>query len=265
MKNNSPSVEYDNYSRIYDITRAANSETVEKLIRVLHVDSGSTLLDMGCGTGNYSAALQSVARNVIGIDASMGMIGQARTKSPALQLVYGNVMSLPFDSQTFDGAFTIQVLHHIKNKEVFLKGACRVLRKGAYLAIHSCSHSQLRAFWCHYYFPKGLELNLARIPDTDEIASLLREAGFSDIGVEICYEDDVIVLNKPEYYLEKDYRDGDSTFALLTEEEIELGCQKLREDIASGAVESIVRQSSSRIASEVGGSALIYGRKAVSR
>jgi len=261
VKNNSPSVEYDNYSQIYDFTRAANSETVEKLIRVLHVDSGSTLLDMGCGTGNYSAALQSVARNVIGIDASIGMIGQAQTKSPALQLVCGNVMSLPFDSQTFDGALTVQVLHHIKNKELFLKEAYRVLRKGAYLAIHTCSHSQLRAFWCHYYFPKGLEVNLTRIPDTDEIASMLQRNGFSDIGVEICYEDDVIVLNKPEYYLEKDYRDGDSTFALLNEEEIELGCQKLRQDISSGAIESIIRQFNSRIANKVGGSSLVYGRK----
>ena len=265
MKNNSPSVEYDNYSRIYDITRAANSETVEKLIRVLHVDSGSTLLDMGCGTGNYSAALQSVARNVIGIDASIGMIEQAQTKSPALQLVCGNVMSLPFDSQTFDGALTVQVLHHIKNKEVFLKEAWRVLRKGAYLAIHSCSHSQLRAFWCHYYFPKGLEVNLARIPDTDEIASMLQRNGFSNIGVEICYEDDVVILNKPECYLNRDYRNGDSTFALLNEEEIELGCQKLRRDIASGAIESIIRQFNSRIANKVGGSSLVYGRKVNSR
>jgi len=265
VKNSSPSVQYDNYSRIYDITRAANSETVEKLIRILRVDSGSRLLDMGCGTGNYSAALQSVAGNVIGIDASIGMIGQARTKSPALQLVHGNVMSLPFDSQIFDGVFTIQVLHHIKNKQVFLKEAYRVLRKGAYIAIHSCSHSQLRAFWCHYYFPKGLELNLARIPDTNEIASMLREAGFTDIGLEICYQDDVIVLSKPEYYLEKNYRDGDSTFALLTEEEIEMGCQKLREDIESGAVESIMRQLNSKIVNEIGGSTLIYARKAGSR
>ncbi len=254
------SVDYDNVSRIYDVSRAANTETRGKLVSLLRVDSGSMLLDVGCGTGNYTAALEQIARSVIGIDISIGMISQARAKFPELKLICGDAAYLPFDPEVFDGAFVIQVFHHINEKESFLKEVYRVIRKGACIAIHSCSHKQLRAFWFYTYFPEGLEADLARIPDSCEIAALLEKTGFSDIGVEICYRDSVVVREAPQYYLNRDYRDSISTFALVTEEQIESGCEKLRRDIASGAVESVVRESE-KVINETGGSSIVYGRK----
>jgi len=190
----------------------------------------------------------------------MGMIEQARAKFPVLRFICDDVMSLPFDSKTFDGAFAIQVLHHVKNKEIFSRKTHRVLRKDAYIAMHSCSHKQMQAFWFCHYFPKGLEMDLARISDTGEIASMLGRTGFSNIGIKICYHNVVVTNETPESYLDKNYRDGISTFAFLTEEEIELGCKKLREDIASGAVKSVVRQSEAKVAI-VGGSSIIYGKR----
>ena len=261
MVEDSRAVAYDKISRVYDVSRSANSETIEKLIRLLNAERNSFLLDMGCGTGNYAAALQPVAGNVVGIDTSMSMIQQAQAKFPSLWLVCGDVTYLPFDSETFDGAFAVQVLHHVRDKEVFLREANRVLRKGACIAIHSCSHRQMQTFWFYHYFPKGLELDLRRIPDAKEIASLLKKAGFSNIGTEICYNDVIVADETPESYLDKNYRNGISTFALLTEEDIESGCKKLQADIASGAIKRVVRQSEARVASEVGGSCIIYGRK----
>jgi ubiquinone/menaquinone biosynthesis C-methylase UbiE len=254
-------IAYDNISRIYDTSRVANTETTEKLLRLLHIGGNSVVLDMGCGTGNYTAALQQVAESVIGIDVSIGMLEQARAKFTDLPLIRGDVTGLPFASGTFDGAFAIQVLHHLKKKELFLREAYRVLRKGACIAIHACSHRQMRAFWFYHYFPKGLEVDLARMPDSGEIALLLHRAGFSDIGIEICYQDVVVAGETPERYLDKNYRDSISTFAFLTEEDIELGCEKIRKDIASGAVESIVRESEAKVANDVGGSCIIYGQK----
>ncbi len=253
---------YDNISPIYDVSRGSNVETIEKLVTLLHADCNSVLLDMGCGTGNYTAALQQVAESVVGIDMSIGMIEQARAKFPALRFICGDVTSLPFKSETFDGAFAVQVLHHVKMREPFIREVHRVLRKEAHIAIHSCSHRQMRAFWFYHYFPKGLEVDLTRIPDSLEIAILLERAGFSNVGIGICYRDVVVAREAPEDYLDKDYRDGISTFALLTNEDIEFGCKRLQEDIASGVVESIVQQSNMKVASDVGGSSIIYGQKA---
>lgn len=99
------------------------------------------------------------------------------------------------------------------------------------------------------------------MPDTQEIALLLGRVGFSDIRIEICYRDVVVADETPECYLNKDYRDSISTFAFLSEEDVEQGCERLRKDIASGAVESVVRQSEAKVANEVGGSFIIYGQK----
>jgi ubiquinone/menaquinone biosynthesis C-methylase UbiE len=261
MPEDAASADYDRISRIYDTSRVANTETLEKLIRLLHVGSDSVILDMGCGTGNYTDALRRVAKSVIGIDLSIGMLEQARAKFTDLLLICGDVTSMPFKPESFDAAFAVQVLHHVKEKELFLTEAYRVLRKGAGIAIHACSHRQMRAFWFYHYFPKGLQVDLARMPDSKEIVSLLTRVGFSDIRIETCYHDVVVANEAPERYLDKNYRDSISTFAFLSEEDVELGCEKIRKDIASGTVESVVRQSDARVANDVGGSSIIYGRK----
>lgn len=261
MPEDAASADYDRISRIYDTSRVANTETLEKLIRLLHVGSGSVILDMGCGTGNYTDALRRVAKSVIGIDLSIGMLEQARAKFTDLLLICGDVTSMPFKPESFDAAFAVQVLHHVKEKELFLTEAYRVLRKGAGIAIHACSHRQMRAFWFYHYFPKGLQVDLARMPDSKEIVSLLTRVGFSDIRIETCYHDVVVANEAPERYLDRNYRDSISTFAFLSEEDVELGCEKIRKDIASGTVESVVRRSDARVANDVGGSSIIYGRK----
>ena len=135
-----------------------------------------------------------------------------------------------------------------------------MLHREAQIAIHSCSHRQMRAFWFYHYFPKGFEVDLRQIPDSVEISSLLERMGFSNVGIEICYLDVGVAHETPERYLDKNYRDGISTFTLLTKDDIELGCEKLQEDIASGAIESIVRQYEAKVAT-VGGSSIIYGGK----
>ncbi len=255
------SIDYDQVSQVYDTSRVANAETVGKFIRLLQISGDSVVLDMGCGTSNYTDALRRVAKSIVGIDSSVGMLEQARAKFTDLLLISGDITSMPFKPEVFDASFAVQVLHHVKEKERFLKEACRVLRKGAYIAIHSCSHRQMRVFWSYHYFPKGLQVDLARMPDSKEIVLLLTRAGFSNIGVETCYHDVVIANEAPERYLDKNYRDSISTFAFLSEEDIELGCEKIREDIASGAVENVVRESEVKVTNNVGGSCIIYGRK----
>lgn len=261
MEKDNKLINYNYISQFYDVSRATNAKNVEKIFRLLHVDCDSVLLDLGCGTGNYTAALQQLARSVIGIDISIGMIEQALSKFPSIRFICGDITCLPFNTETFAGAFVIGVLHHVKKKEIFLREAYRVIHRDAYIAIHFCSHRQMQAFWFYSYFPKGLEVDLSRIPDSEDIISLLERVGFSNVNIEICYYDVGVAYETPECYLDKNYRDSISTFSLLTEKDIKLGCEKLKEDIASGAVEKVVQQSEWKVTNKVGGSTIIYGRK----
>lgn len=252
---------YDRVGRLYDRSRAANPKTVKRLVRLLQVNGSSMLLELGCGTGNYAAALEREAGSVVGIDISRGMISQVSTKSSELALVCGDVTSLPFHSNTFDGSIAMHVIHHVCDRRAFLDEVHRVLREGGKLAIHTCSHEQSRhVFWIFDYFPEGLEADIARMPDVDEICGLLQQAGFSNVGVETCFDDYVVVNERPESYLDKDYRDGISTFALMSQEQLEAGCDRLRRDIASGEIESVIRRALEKLA-EFGGSVVVYGQK----
>ena len=255
------SVNYDRISKIYDTGRAAHPETVEKLVQLLGIASNSKILDMGCGTGNYTYALQIMTDKIIGLDMSAGMLAQAKTKYPGISFVQSDVTNLPFESESFDGTFAIQVLHHIKEKERFLREAHRILRKQAPIALHACSYEQMHAYWFYHYFPQGLDVDLARMPDSLEIALLLEKAGFTKVGIEICYRDVVVADEKPQSYLDKSYRDSISTFSFLGEADIQSGCTKILDDIASGEVIKIVQRSEIEISNHVGGSCIIHGRK----
>jgi ubiquinone/menaquinone biosynthesis C-methylase UbiE len=257
MKN----VDYDTISKVYDSSRVANAETVKNLIRLLRVDSDSVILDMGCGTGNYSAALQGVAKQIIGIDKSQAMIDQALLKYPNLKLIKGDVTDLPYKTDTFDGCFAIDVLHHVEQKLKFIQEAYRILRKEGRIAIRHCSHNQLKAMWYYHYFPRGLEVDLARLPDSPVIVSILEQAGFLNIGIKICYYDEVIEREIPEDYLNRAYRDSISTFAYLSIKDIETGCKQLYFDIMSGDIREFVRRSKETLLKKIGTSAIVYGKK----
>ena len=81
------------------------------------------------------------------------------------------------------------------------------------------------------------------------------------LGSEICYRDVVVADEKPHSYLDKSYRDSISTFSFLSEADIQSGCTKILDDITSGEVIKIVRQSEIEIATRVGGSCIVYGQK----
>jgi SAM-dependent methyltransferase len=251
---------YDQFSEIYDLSRGINPKTVKDLVKLTYIDQNSLLLDMGCGTGNYTHALKSIAKNIIGLDLSLGMIKKAKYKIPDLDIINTNVLNIPFRSEVFNGLYFIQVIHHISNKLVLFEEAYRVLHKNGHIAIHTCSPDQINTYWYTYYFPKGLKAELERFHDLEDIITLLKKVGFSKIGQRICYYDTVILNQSPENYLNKDFRDGDSFFTLMGEDEIEAGCKKLKDDLKSGAINKVLKEYRKRL-KLYGGSLIIHGEK----
>lgn len=132
---------YDGIADWYDAEfqpAPLESETWELVTRLLGEPRGS-LLDVGCGTGSYSAALAERGWEVTGIDVSADMLRRAEAKG--VRTVHADATSLPFEDSSFDAAVSIFTSTDVDDLEAVLREIVRVLHPGAllvYMAVHPC-------------------------------------------------------------------------------------------------------------------------------
>ena len=91
-------------------------------------------LDVGCGTGQSTAALLSCADAIVGVDSSSEMLAQA-LQHPRIQYRKAHAEALPFPAARFD-LVTVSSAYHWFDHERFLAEAARVLRAGKWLVLY---------------------------------------------------------------------------------------------------------------------------------
>jgi len=118
--------------------------------------SGARVLDLGCGTGASTAALLAVAPHaeIVGVDASEGMLARARAKSwPAnVSFVRARAEDLAGAGVTgpFDAVFAAYLVRNLADPDPTLRAVRDLLRPGGRLVLHeySVADSPLRrAIW----------------------------------------------------------------------------------------------------------------------
>lgn len=244
---------YDKIGFAYDTTRKADPEIIRRLFNHLQLGVGSTVIDIGCGTGNYTIALKRNQLTMTGVDISSTMIDNSRKKDPDITWVKSDATILPFEDATFNGAISTLVIHHYEELERPFKEVFRVLEKGRRYVIFTASPEQMKNYWLIEYFPKAMEASLVQMPSFDTVTGALRNVGFSIVGSETFMVQpdlqDFFLYSgkyKPEMYLNTEVRKGISTFASLAlEEEIKKGCQRLRHDIDCGKIYDVLSAYSS--------------------
>jgi SAM-dependent methyltransferase len=99
--------------------------------------AGRRILDAGCGAGPLFAALRDRGAVVSGIDASAGMLAQARKRlgDDADLRVADLAEPLPFPDNTFDDITASLVLHYLEDWGPTLAELRRVLRPGGRLLV----------------------------------------------------------------------------------------------------------------------------------
>lgn len=95
------------------------------------------ILDYGIGNGSLSIALQGILEHQVdyhGIDTSADIIVQATSvmQHAGLRphLEQADVLSLPYDDQSFDVVMSAYVLEHLSDPQRALKEMIRVLKPG---------------------------------------------------------------------------------------------------------------------------------------
>lgn len=233
--------DYSAAAAVYDTTRKAEAFEIwlGALTRYAPVPLDQVrLLDAGCGTGNYSAALVAHIGRLNGIDFNPDMLAEAAAKlqdeiaADRAKLEQGSLLALPFEDATFDAVMINQVLHHLEDGEdparnghrAAVSECARVLKPGGVLLVNVCSHRQLRdGFWYNHLIPQGLDACCRRIAPTDLFRNMLAEAGLQVEGRMVPAES---VMQGDAYFelagvLDPGWRAGDSIWAMAPDEEVE--------------------------------------------
>lgn len=114
-------------------------------------------LDLGCGVGDYAReTARALATHVVAVDASPPAVAVARRRGRSgVTFAAGDAQRLPFPDGTFDFAYTINMVHHLKRGEqsVALAEALRVLKPGAPLIIFeiNVANPLFRAYMRHIF------------------------------------------------------------------------------------------------------------------
>jgi trans-aconitate methyltransferase len=102
------------------------------LLELLAPKPGERILDLGCGTGHLTHRIAEQGGEVVGVDASPEMIGQARQNFPQLKFVLQNGADLRFENE-FDAVFSNAALHWMRDADRVAAGMARALRPGGRL------------------------------------------------------------------------------------------------------------------------------------
>ena len=99
-------------------------------------------LDLGCGDGRLTAEIE--ARDLTAADVSRVALDRARRRLPGAELVrLESDAPLPFEDSRFDLVLCAETLEHVRDVQLLLSEARRVLRPGGTLAITTPAHGRL--------------------------------------------------------------------------------------------------------------------------
>ena len=225
-------LDYDLLVADYARHRRVHPEVLKDLITSGQLNSSSKVLEVGCGTANYIAAIQEMLGCACwGIDPSEGMLAKARQRSPAVIFRQGKGERLDFPQDSFDLIFSVDVIHHIEDRRAYFAEAHRLLHAGG----RFCTVTDSEWIIQHRrpltaYFPESVDVELKRYPSIPDLEALLVETSFKKVEarqVEFPY-----ALADIQPYRDKVF----SSLLLIPEGAFQHGIAHMERDLANGPI-----------------------------
>jgi SAM-dependent methyltransferase len=104
------------------------------VLRAAGVLDGARVLDVGCGTGRFTAAIQRAGARVVGVDLDPGMLAVAAANHAGLWLV-ADAHRLPFATGAFDLTVALTLLEFVDDPARVVAELARVTRPGGRLLV----------------------------------------------------------------------------------------------------------------------------------
>ncbi len=197
---------FDRIAPVYDVMNRAMTAGLDQRWRRLTVretvSAGDRVLDACCGTGDLAIIASRAGATVVGLDFSPEMLARARRKAPELEWLEGDLLALPFEDESFDAATVGFGVRNVDDLGRALAELQRVLRPGGLVAILEITRPRgpLRVFYSLWFdrvvpllgkvLPGGsaytyLPASVKRFPPAEELAELMRAAGFDAVRYDL--------------------------------------------------------------------------------
>ena len=271
---------YENYthkSDNYDRTREpVGTEVIIGCFAHAPVPLDQTvILDAGCGTGSYSEALLGYVGRIEAVDLNPGMLEVAALKlawaEGRISFHSSRIDELPFEDSTLDGVMINQVLHHLPDDasqgfpahRLAFKEFARVLKPGGILTVSTCSQEQLRHGYWHYpLIPEAADALRNRYVPLDELLEVLDDCGLAYRGrfapVDAAVQGESYF--DPRGPLNKEWRDGDSVWSLVSGDRLDHALSRLRKLDERGELEAYVARNDA-LRSHIGQATIVYASR----
>ena len=195
---------FDRIAPVYDAMNRTMTVGLDRRWRRLTaaavVRPGDDVLDACCGTGDLAVAAARAGGRVTGLDFSEPMLERARRKAPEIEWIRGDLLQLPFDSESFDAATVGFGVRNVDDLKRSLSELRRVLRPGGRVGILEITRPRgpLAPFYRFWFdgvvpllgklLPGGsaytyLPASVRRFPGPAELAEMIETAGFRDVRV----------------------------------------------------------------------------------
>lgn len=101
------------------------------------IEDGTTVLDAGCGTGEFVNFLKSKKENcnVCGIDFSEAAIKEAKRKYPKNAFLVQDVMTMSSTFKDYEYIVSFETIEHLSDPLAFVLETKKTLKKGGFLVL----------------------------------------------------------------------------------------------------------------------------------
>jgi demethylmenaquinone methyltransferase / 2-methoxy-6-polyprenyl-1,4-benzoquinol methylase len=197
---------FDGVAERYDLTNDVLSLGQTRLWRravaaAVDAHPDERVLDLAAGTGSSSMPFAAAGARVVAADFSLGMLQVGKRANPALDLLAGDALRLPFADGVFDAVTISFGLRNVSDVDAALAEMARVTQPGGRLVVCEFSHPTVAPFRTVYteYLMRALP-SVARLvssnpdayiylaesirawPDQPALAARIGAAGWTAVG-----------------------------------------------------------------------------------
>jgi ubiquinone/menaquinone biosynthesis C-methylase UbiE len=232
---------YNSIGNNYNETRQADERILSPILSLLKCPPCSLIADIGAGTGNYSYEFAKMNYIVHALEPSEKMQLQ-RKNHDNLIWFYGYAEDLPFDDDSYDGVICTMATHHFSSLETAYQEMHRILKKNGSLVVFTADPRMADVTcWLKNYFSPHYKFACDIQPECKYIIDLVEsifctKAAITQFPLPHNLTDRFFysAWRYPEKYLNSNFRNGISCFALVDKITTDNAIHRLESDLKNG-------------------------------